>query len=251
MKIQHRILACIILFATAQVYGQDTAIAVTKSRYGHLDFAVGYARNDLRSINQSLSTVGYKPLDENFMTVSASWAYTVNRFIVRSEITYTMGNEVKQADHVATWLEGYSVGFGLGYVALRTSHWRIYPFVGINAFTHKLKFEDRSPIEDMSGVINTPHRTATLRFSNASLDFGIQVERLITLKNRKWDCPQNEKFMTLGLRMGYQYGPGKVYGRYNDGNNTVTDAPYYSPKGPYVKLVIGIGGKARNLNWKN
>jgi hypothetical protein len=251
MKIQHCIIACIILTAAVRVSGQDTTAAVTQSRYGHLDFAVGYAHTDLRSLNRALSTFGYKSIDENFATVSVSWAYTINRFLLRSEATYTPANEVMQADHVATRFGGYSMGAGLGYVVLQTPTWRVYPFVGINAFTHQLKFEDKTPIEDMNGVVNAPHQSSSLRFSNASLDFGVQVERLTTLKNRKWDCPQNEKFMTIGLRAGYQYGPGKVYGRYNGGNNTIADAPCFSPKGPYIKLVIGFGGKARNLKWKN
>jgi hypothetical protein len=90
-----------------------------------------------------------------------------------------------------------------------------------------------------------------MNFSNASLDFGVQIERLIPLQNKKWDCPQNNKFMTVGLRLGYHYGPGEIKGRYNGMNQELEDPIIYSLRGPYAKLVIGLGSKARNLRWKH
>jgi hypothetical protein len=100
----------------------------------------------------------------------------------------------------------------------------------------------------MDDLTDNQQRSFHLYFSNASLDIGLQLEKHIGLKNRKWDCPQNSTFMTLGLRVGYLLGPGDVKGRFN--NTTIADAPTYSPNGPYIKLVAGFGTKMRDLKWK-
>ena len=86
-----------------------------------------------------------------------------------------------------------------------------------------------------------------LAYSNAALDVGIQFDKLIPLKNRRWDCPQNTRYLTLGLRAGYIVNPA-VKGRFN--GNIVEGAPTWSPGGPYLKLVIGFSTKMRDLKWK-
>jgi hypothetical protein len=77
---------------------------------------------------------------------------------------------------------------------------------------------------------------------------GVQLEKVIALHNREWDCPQNSRFMTLGARIGYNFGPS-VKAKYN-GNQQIADGPSYALKGPYVKLTMGFGSQLRQLKWK-
>lgn len=111
----------------------------------------------------------------------------------------------------------------------------------------KLLVRERTSVSDLDGLVNNQQRVFHLVYSNASLDIGLQFDKLISLKNRRWDCPQNARFMTIGVRAGYLIGPGKTKGRFN--GTAIADAPTYSPNGPYVKLVIGFSTKMRDLKW--
>jgi hypothetical protein len=231
------------------VCAQDSVLAVSRNRFAHIDFGVGFLKTDLGSVNTSLTSFGFKPLQEDFITLSVSSGYFVKRFLIRNELTLLLPNSVAQAGDVTTSFGGYNLGVGIGYAIIQNPKFRLYPYVGINAFTTRLRIEDDAPAANMNDVINSPHRTSQLYFSNASLDAGFQLDKVIALKNRKWDCPQNAKFMTIGIRAGYHFGPGPIQGRYN-GIRNISDAPTYSMKGPYVKLVIGFGAKQRDLRWR-
>lgn len=241
-------LALLILMSLI-VCGQDSVFTISKNRYAHIDFGIGFLRTDLGSVNKSLISFGYKPMREDFATLSISSGYFIKRFLVRNELSLLLPNSMQQPGNVTTTFGGYNLGVGIGYAVIQKPGFRLYPYIGINAFTTRLRIEDNSTVENMNDVINSSHRTSHLYFSNASLDLGIQMDRIIDLKNRKWDCPQNAKFMTIGLRMGYHFGPGPIQGNYN-GIQRISDAPTYSMKGPYIKLVVGFGAKQRNLKWK-
>ncbi len=233
----------------SSLYAQDSLITVSENKHVHFDVAVGYLRTDLRSVNKTLTGFGYRPINENFVTLSFSSGYILNRFLIRDELNIMLPNSVNQGNNITTYFKGYSVGFGVGYAVINKPGFRLYPYVNLIAFTNRLQIEDSSPLQNIDDVMTTPHRSSTLYFSNASFDVGFQAEKLISLKSRKWDCPQNRKFMTLGLRAGYAFGPGEVKARYN-GIRTIADGPIYSFKGPYVKLVVGLGTTMRDLKWK-
>jgi len=250
MKIQFCIVAFFLLSA-ASALGQDSVATVSRHKYSHIDVGAGYLGTDLSSINRSLTGQGYKSINENFLTFSVSWSFTINRFLVRSEASLARPNQVTQADYIHTRFGGYSFGFGAGYAVIQKPKFRLYPFVGLNSFVNRLNFEDQTPVTDIDDVYNNPHRSFSLIFSNASLDVGIQIEKIFEAKKDKWDCPQNGKFRTLGVRMGYNIGTSDIRGRYNGGNQLLENAPVYSLKGPYIKVAVGIGTKARNLKWKH
>jgi hypothetical protein len=242
-------ISCFILMTTFG-FAQDTTMAVSDNKYFHIDFGVGYMKADLRSVNHSITALGYKPLQEDFVSASISSAFVIKRWMVRNELRLLMDNSTRQGENLTSYFGVRSVGFGIGYVLIARPGFRLYPFVNLNSYTGRLRFEDNSPVGNMDGLLNTPHYSSKLHFSNASLDVGLQAEKLISVKQRKWDCPQNGKFMTLGLRVGYSFGGSGVKGRYNGINQPIADAPSFANNGPYMKLVMGFGTKMRDLKWK-
>ena len=241
------IVSCLIM-TPSLLYGQDSIPALSANKYFHFDIGIGYTRAQLSSINETLDNYGYKPFSENMATFSLSGNYFLNRILIKSEFTLLIPQSVEQEEDLTTQFGGYSVGIGLGYAVVQKPSYRLTPYIGLNAYTGKLSFIDDSPVQNVDDALNSTYRNAHLSFSNAALDVGIQIEKLIELKNRKWDCPQNTKLMTLGVRVGYNFGFGGIEGRYN--GNHITDAPTYSIQGPYVKAIIGFGSKIRDIKWK-
>jgi hypothetical protein len=236
------------LCTALMLHAQDSTRAVSRNKYVQVDIGVGYLNTNMGSINTSLKNLGYQPVKENFATLSLSSTYFIKRFLFRSEVSLILPNQVDQSNNTTTAFSGYTVSAGIGYAVIQNSRFKLYPYVGITSFNTKLKFTDNALVTDMDELINSPNRNAKINFSNASLDIGMQLERMIVVRNNKWDCPQNNKYMTVGARVGYNWSPGTVKARYN--GNQLTGSPEYNFQGPYIKLVIGVGKKIRDLKWK-
>jgi hypothetical protein len=236
------------LLLSSMIHAQDSSMAISKNKYIQVDLGIGYLHTNMGSINTSLKNFGYQPIKDNYTTLSFTSAYFVNRFLFRTEVSVVLPNHVEQPDNIKTSFSGYAISAGIGYAVIQNRHFRLYPYVGINSFSTNLKFTDLSSVDNMNELLNSPLRNAKIHFSNASLDIGAQLERIITLKNNKWDCPQNNKYMTVGTRLGYNWSPGTVKASYN--GNQLNGAPKYNFQGPYIKLVVGMGTKIRELKWK-
>jgi hypothetical protein len=229
-------------------YAQDSTIVVSKNRYLQVGLGAGYMHTNMASIGQSLKSLGYKPLKEDYATLSLSGTYFMNRFLFHTEVGVILPSRVSQPGNQQTTFSGYTVGAGIGYAVVWTPKFRLYPYVGINAFNTTLQFTDKSSVADMDELVNGAHRNAKIRFANSSLDMGVRFERIIPLRSKKWDCPQTNRYLTLGAKVGYNWCPGEVKARYN--GNVLTGAPSYNFQGPYMRLIVGVEKKIRQLNWK-
>jgi hypothetical protein len=237
------------LFVTIVSVAQDSvATVVSRNRYANLDFSVGYLHTDLGNINRFLSSYGYKPVSEDIITLSFSPSFSVNRLVFRGEYTWQLPVVRQQSENVTSVFSGRHVAASIGYVVIQKPGFRLYPYVGISSFRSQLVVRESRSAATLDDLVDNQQRGFHLLYSNAALDLGFQVDKMISVKNRRWDCPQNARYMTIGLRAGYLYGPGNVKGRFN--GRPVDGAPSYSPNGPYVKLVIGFSTKMRDLKWR-
>jgi hypothetical protein len=248
MKKQFISILIFVLIAFASAAQDSVATMVSRNRYVNFDFAIGYLHTDLSNINGFLSSYGYKPLQDDIITLSLGTAFSVNRFIFRPEFTWQFPVTRHEAENVTSTFSGRHVAVSVGYLLIQKPGFRLFPYVGLDAFSSRLVVRENTPVANVDDLVDHKQRGFYLAYSNAALDFGFQVDKMISLKNKRWDCPQNAKYMTLGLRVGYLLGPGTVYGRFN--GQTVEGAPSYSPNGPYIKLVIGFSTKIRDMKWK-
>lgn len=239
-------IAALLLSFTS--YAQDSTTAVSQNKYFQVDAGVGYLHTNMSSINALLKGSGYKPMRDNYSTLSIAPTFFLNRFMFRGEATLLLPARLDQPGNMRITFGGYNVSASVGYAVIQNQRLRLYPYIGISGFNTVLKFIDQSHVSNIGEVLNNPHKNATIRFSNASLDLGVQLERFFPLKNNQWDSPQYNKYMTLGMRIGYNWSPGRVKARYN--GTALHDAPEFNFQGPYIKVVVGLGKKMRSLKWR-
>ncbi|OQP46854.1 hypothetical protein A4H97_04845 [Niastella yeongjuensis] len=244
---QTALLAISCLLA-ATGFTQDSSITVSKNKYIQMDVGLGYLHTNMSSINASLKGAGFKPMKEDYGTLSVSFGYFVNRLLFRTDFSLVLPNHVDQRIGRNTEFKGYTIGAAIGYALVQKPKFRLYPYAGITAFNTKLQFNDISNVYDMNELLNTPRYNSSLQFSNATLDLGVQLEKIFTLTNNKWDCPQFNRYMTMGVRLGYNISPGVNKARIN--GHQPQDAPEYNYEGPYIKLIIGTGTKIRQMKWQ-
>ena len=243
------VLLLITVFAAFTCQAQDSTVTtISRNRYVNLDFGVGYLHTDLSSINGFLSTYGYKPVTENLVTLSVAPSFFVHRFVFRGEFTWQFPTVRQQDENFTSAFGGRHVAASVGYVIIDKPGYRIYPYFGISSFSSHLTVREKTAVSNVDDLVNNQQQGFALVYSNAALDVGIQFDKLISLQNGRWDCPQSNRYLTLGLRVGYLYSPENVKGRFN--GQIIEGAPGYAPNGPYVKLVIGFSTKLRDLKWK-
>lgn len=232
------------------MFGQDSTVTIAKNRYFHFDAGLGYMNGNLSSLNNTLSSYGYNRHPENLTNVSISAGLFVKRMLMRVEASWFFARQIDQPDNdLVTSFTGNVAGFGLGYLAIDKPGFRLYPYAGINVVSANFTFHDNAPVSEMDDIVNASRRNAGVSFiGSTSLDMGFQAEKIIRLKTSRWDCPQNPRFMTLGLRAGYYLPLSDVTGKHN--GVELQGAPSFSLQGPYVKLIVGFGAKVRDLKWK-
>ena len=229
---------------------QDTlGVEAPHNKHVQANLGVGYFRNDHSSLNRSLEKLGFNPIAEDLITVSASSHFFINRFLVGVDVMGFKAPDDDQPNNTLTDLMGYAYELKTGYAFVNKNKFRLYPYVGVQFNNSWLRLYDNSPVENMGDIFASDRKEGTIVFQNTSLGLGFHAEKLISLKNREWDCPQNARYMSVGVQLGYQVilgGSGN--GAYN--GQELSDAPDFGLSGPYVKLVLGHGSKIRSLKWK-
>lgn len=235
--------------SSSLTHGQDSVLTISRSRKFQFDVAGGYLNNNLSSIDKVLRTYGHNLQSKDFATVSFSMGFFVKRILIRAETTWFFGKQIHHPGDLNTSFTGNTSSFGAGYALIDKPKFRFYPYAGISFTDASLEFFDNSSVTDMDAFVNSTSRNRTLTFNNsASLDLGFQIDGIMPLTGNAWDCPQNPRFMTLGMRVGYYLPLNEISGTHK--GNELSGAPSFSLKGPYVKLVIGFGAKVRALKWK-
>jgi hypothetical protein len=247
MKKKSVLLFILVIIAFVSLAQDSVVTTISRNRYANIDFGVGYMHTDLSNINGFLSTYGYKPMSEDIITLSIAPSFSVSRLVFRGEFTWQFRVVMPQPENSTSAFGGRHAAASVGYLLIDKPGYRFYPYVGISSFASHLTVREKTSVSTVDDLVNNQQQGFQLVYSNASLDVGFQFDKLISLRNGRWDCPQSNRYMTLGLRVGYLFGP-TVKGRFN--GQIVEGAPAYSPNGPYIKLVMGFSTKMRDLKWK-
>ncbi len=242
----------VLLLAPVFAYGQDsTGTSIISRRFFQIDFQPGYLRGDLSSINNSLRTYGYNPMGGNIYTYTISAKLITNRFVFDLGVPFFLAPDQSHPDQRRTTLSGTGINFeaNLGYTLVEKKGFRLYPYAGLRSSYASLKLIDTSPVNTLGGIMNSTRKEGTITFSGGSFNVGIHAEKLIPLNNRKFDCPQNTRYLSLGIKAGYLFPiNGGEPGEYN--GQELIDAPRFGLKGPYVRFTIGMGTGLQRLKWQ-
>jgi hypothetical protein len=242
----------LLLLAPVLAHGQDsTRVGVVAKKTFQIDFQPGYLQGDLSSINNSLREYGYNPMEGNMLTYTVSAKFIIRRFVMDLGVPFFRASDQSHSNQSRTTLMGTGFNFevNLGYALVEKKSFRLSPYAGLVSSYASLKLMDTSPVTSLGNIMNGTRREGTLTFSGGSFNLGVHAEKLIPLNNRKIDCPQNNRYLSLGVKAGYLFPiNGGEPGEYN--GQELLNAPRFALKGPYLRLVIGVGTRIRQLKWQ-
>ena len=252
MKTSLIIKTIFLLTCISPLLGQaqdTTGVEVPLIKDVQVDFSLGYLKNRHGSLNNTLKENGWGAVSENLLTYSASARAFRGRFLFGFEwMGYTSLGSEENEDLQAS-LKGYYVEPYIGYTIVQKNNFRLYPFVGLNSSFATLKLEDLSPAVAFDDVWSDPRRGGIVDFNSYALDIGVHMLKLIPVKNRRWDCPQNNKYISVGFKVGYYLNLAEgENGRYN--GQRFSDSPSFGINGFYGKMTIGFGTQVRKVKWR-
>ena len=113
--------------------------------------------------------------------------------------------------------------------------------------------KDKTPSPSFQGFLSDSRREGRITFTNIALNLGVQAQRMFYFKKRfSWDCAQNTSYLSVGLQAGYllqlDYS-SKAKGYSYD--QAVVDAPKYGLSGAYIRFLLSVGNKIREIKWEN
>src|SRR5689334_20798437 len=170
MKKQPVSLLVFMLIAFASTAQDSVATMVSRTRYANVDFAVGYLHTDLSSINKFMTSYGYKAVPEGVITASLGGSFSVNRFVFRPEFTWQFPIVMEEPENVTTTFTGRHFAVSVGYLLIQKPGFRLFPYVGLDAFTAQLAVRQRiTPKPDnIDDLVNNQVRAFNLAFGNAA-----------------------------------------------------------------------------------
>lgn len=234
--------ACVLLataLTAAPVWAQETG----DTREGRGYLMLGVTTIDLAPVNARLGPQGYPALPETLFTVGGGGHGVRGRWIIGGEGMALVGRSKEAPVGGVTFdttLHGGYGFFDLGYLAFAQDGLHVYPLIGVGGGGGRLTFDstaDRS-FDDLAA---NPRVGATALTGGFLMQVALGVDKLFVLGTRDEGGRRREGGVVVGVRAGYVFGPGQS--NWGIGGTDVTGGPDLKLTGPYVRVVIGGGGR--------
>lgn len=198
---------------------------------------LGGSQLDLDALNDRLMSHGSASFSDEFFSIgggflrkkSSNWlAGFEGHVLLVDEQDYILNNVTHKASLFAA--QGF---FDVGYNLVSLGGLNIYPLIGIGGGGVWLQLGKNI----FDNILEAPQGNASLTGSAFLLNFALGSDYLIKIKASEKD----ETGIVLGFRAGYTYSPW--HGEWWSDTIQIEGGPKVGMTGPYVRLMIGFGGK--------
>ena len=240
MKRTGLILVCISLLALllavpAAAQNDEEEEATFEETQGRGYFSFGVHFLDIDDLNDRLSNQGYTEFPTYFYTIGGGGhGILENGIVVGGE-----GHAIMERDETTGTFEtslggGYGF-FNLGYAVYQQNNLSVYPMLGIGGGSVSMKITDsEAPLFD--DVLADPKRSAELSTGGFLFDIAVGLDYLFTV-----GTTQEEGGFMFGFKAGYTFSPSDNDWKMN--GNEINGGPDFGITGPYIRLMVGGGGR--------
>jgi hypothetical protein len=202
---------------------------------GYLMLGGSSIEND--ALNDKLVSKGYSSISDDYFSIGGGFLHKTNsRWLYGVEghylITEQKDNNLQNGSYNTSLTAAY--GFlDVGYAVVSTGNLNIYPLLGIGVGGTWLKIGKNN----FDNILDNPQGNAEVYTGSFLLNFALGSDYLFKLK----EFEKNDGGIVLGFRVGYTYTPWE--GDWWTDMVDVEGGPKTGMTGPYVRLMIGFGGK--------
>jgi hypothetical protein len=221
-------------WAFAQAEGNESG-RIRLPREGRGFFMIGLQNTNLSDLNGPMVSQGYSRFGENFALIGGGGYGIMGRVMIGGEGYALIDREASRGPAAAKLSAGCGF-FDLGYILWRDDRFMAYGMLGLGGGGWSLRITD-SAAESFEAVLVDPGRSSTLSTGGFLASLSVGADWYLRIGGDE----RGEGGMFVGLRAGYTAAPFKSGWEMEDFE--ITSGPKMGLGGPFVRLVIGFGGR--------
>ena len=195
-------------------------------------FSAGGSRIETSDLDDELTAAGYPTFGRQVLTIGGG-GYGVHGsgILIGGEGYGVLTGDAAHQGRPVSLSGGFGL-FNVGYMAPLTGRLRVYPLLGFGGGGTVLQIGTRPTGEPFRALLDDPDRQT--RLSRASLlgSIGGGLE---------FRSSRSGRGALVGVRAGYMFAP--VSSAWRIDGNVVGAAPDSSLAGPFVRVLVGVGGR--------
>jgi len=223
--------------AAARAESQDTPPPAGPSRpyegWGY--FTLGLQQVGLKALNGPMVSQGFTRFGETFFLMGGGGMTFIDRLILGGE-GYALFDRTAFRGPVKARVGAGCGFFDVGYVFWSRDDVRIYGLLGLGGGGWTLRMTD-SAAASFEAVLGDPQRSSILTTGAFLVSLSAGGDWVFRLGTGQ----DGEGGISFGLRAGWTFVPFKSDWKMEDFE--ITSGPTMGLTGPYLRLVIGLGGK--------
>ncbi len=199
-------------------------------------FMMGGSLLDIDDLNGQLTARLYEPFSDRFFSLGGGLHLIVNQAIIAGELHALLAEQgsVTNGTFTSTLTGGYG-SLGVGYLILDGGALDLYPLLGAGWGGMSMELVERGA-PTFGEVLDDPARGSRLTNHGPVVSFSLGGDYVFEAGR------DAGKGFLIGIRAGYAYAP--VEGDWRLGDVDVPAGPAMSVTGPFVRIMLGAGGRA-------
>jgi|GEM_PF-1286204 len=212
---------------------------IKKKRVNAAYIMAGQNVTRFNNLNIFLLQKDYPPVSENYLAYGIGGHVIHNKFIVGIELQRFVEKKRITAKEFNTSILGTYSLLNVGYLLYSKKGLMMYPIFGIGLGQLKLRVRENNihSFED----INSYQRGSDSKTTGFLTNIGFGLDYFFKFKEKK----RGKNKLVVGVRLGYIYAATRSGWSVN--HIRVDDGPTTGLGGPYVRVIIGLGGWVEKL----
>ncbi len=212
---------------------------IKKKRVNAAYIMAGQNMMSFNNLNSFLVQRDYPAVSENYLAYGIGGHVIHDKFVVGIEIQRFVEKKRITAKEFNTSILGTYSLLNVGYLLYSKKGLMIYPLFGLGLGRLKLRVIENN-IYSFEDIISY-QKGSTSKTSSFLINLGFALDYFFNFKEKK----RGKNKLVVGVRLGYIY-PATRSG-WSVNHIHVDDGPAAGLGGPYVRLVIGLGGWVEKL----
>lgn len=212
---------------------------IKKKRVNAAYIMAGQNMMSFNNLNNFLVQRDFPAVAENHLALGIGGHVIHDKFVVGIEIQRFFEKKRITAKKFNTSILGNYSLLNVGYLIYSKKGLMIYPLFGLGLGRLKLRVIENNihSFED----INSYQKGSTSKTTGFLINLGFALDYFFNFKEKK----RGKNKLVVGVRLGYIYSATRSGWSVN--HIHVDDGPATGPGGPYVRVVIGLGGWVEKL----
>lgn len=217
---------------TGLSYGKEVKKGKGAEGWGY--FMAGTNLIDIGALNSELEKKGYPKLSESFFSSGGGGCGRIGRVIIGGEGYGLIGEKTTSESYEISIGAGCGF-FDIGFIAISYGDLMVYPIFGLGGGGLSLTIKERGT-PSFDEILESPKRGVEISTGGLLFNLALGMHYLIKLGGER-----NGGGILVGICLGYTFAP--MRGSWSMDGVEISGGPKVGITGPYVRFMIGGGGK--------